>query len=962
VGVCLALLVALAAGSARAQAVQVVRGPYLQGVGSTRAVVRFKTNVPVSGAVRFARAPMPPSSLTSGPVATEHEIVLSGLDPGTLYGYALEGGGVQLSLSGPPPSFRTAPARASTAPVRILALGNGGIAPAQLRVVFDAHRAHLGSDPELLLWLGDAARTSDAAPPDLEAPFTQLAGPLRALPLWPVFSEADRALSSAGTQTGPFFERYSLPKAGELGGAPSGTEAYYSFDWGNVHVVVLDSAGTDVAPGSPMWTWLAADLARTEQDWRIAVVHHPPYARGDVDSDDPSQTEGRMAAVRENALPLLEAGGVDLVIAGYARSYQRSALLDGHYGSSSTLSPAMVLDGGLGSGGSQDGYRKATGSPPHDGALYAVAGSGSVTAGGSFDHPALVASRAELGALAIEIRGTRLEARFIRSDGHVPDRFVLAKGPQTDSDTDGIDDAADNCPWIPNPSQSDAWDGDEPGSDGVGDVCQCGDLDGDGQVSPADRAGIRQHLAKITTLTPDEVQACDLTPPYGSCDKRDLVTIRRFVLHAARAPTHCPLGGRPDPYSGLFAYAGDEHIHAALASDWQFIADPLHDPNVACAHQYKLPTEVYDLARANGLDFVVLSHHSGTIDESSGVAWWTNPSNPDLLSIGTSPLGFPLPGGGFASELQHLQAWARQRNDPGSFVALYGVEYTVSAPNAASCVAQGPRAPRCGGHKVAICPHDGIPTRCAPWGSTDCDRESKFYSFLRQNDCVGSAAHPNGSLPQDFNPLDASGDGYDPQSVMNYEFAPTMEFSGQVVANAPTGYNAVLQSGLRLGITVGTDTHNLPPYCAGSPTYNLPPGTWGRRVVCWADSLTRSGIVGSLRARRCYHVEAAAKPDVRFSIEDRPMGSELRRDEMVDPNLVRIRVATTAGGLLSTQYFQRMEIVHNGSIVLSQPCGSNSICALDQSLSVSDPRGYWYLRLARGTSTLMSVTSPIWID
>jgi hypothetical protein len=708
-----------------------------------------------------------------------------------------------------------------------------------------------------------------------------------------------------------------------------------------------------------MWTWLESDLAETEQDWRIAVMHHPPYARGDVDSDDPAQAEGRMAAMREQALPRLESGGVDLVIAGFSRSYQRSALLDGHYGGSTTLLPAMVLDAGTGSGGSEGIYRKDAGSPAHDGAVYAVAGSGSVAAAGPFDHPALVVGRAEVGALAIDIEGTRLEGRFIRSDGRSTDRFTLAKGAQTDADADGVDDAADNCPWLPNPAQQDGWNVGEPGSDGVGDACQCGDLDGGGALSQADLQTIRAHIAG-SAVTPGEVASCDVEPPRGVCDLRDLVRLRRALAQVTCPPTQCALAGRLDPYGGLSPYAGDEHMHAALAGDWRLIADPLYDPNVSCAHQHKLPTEVYDACRANGLDFCAISHHSNTIDSWLGVAWWTDPANPDLLGIGTDPNGFPLPGGGHTpSELEHLQAWARQRNDPGSFVALYGIEYTVNPPTGSTCPSLGARAPRCGGHKVAICPHTGVTRRCAP-ADPDCDSEADFYRYLRDFDCAGSAAHPSGAIPQDFNPLDETGDGYDAEAVMGYELSPNVEFSAQLAAGAPTGWNGVLQAGLRLGVVFGSDTHNGPTLCG--PFSNAPPGTHQRRMVCWADSLTRSGIVGAMRARRCYHVEAAAKPTVRFSIEDRPMGSVLRADELLDPASVRVRVATAGQGLFPSQSFDRFQLIHDGVAVLDQPCAASSVCTLDTALPVGDPRGYWYLRLLHGTATLMSATSPIWIE
>jgi hypothetical protein len=842
--------------------------------------------------------------------------------------------------------------------VRFVAMGDGGIQPALTPAAFQAYRAHMGLDPDLLLWLGDAPRASDAAPPDPEALFSGLAEPLRGVPLWPAFAAADALTSSAAAQSGPYFARFTLPRLGELGGAPSFTEAYYSFDWGNVHFVVLDSAGSDLSAKSPMWTWLAGDLARTEQDWRIAVFHHPPYASGDVDSDDASVGGGRLRDMRKRALPLLEAGGVDLVISGFSRSYQRSALLDGHYGSSGTLTPAMVLGAGTGSGGTEDIYRKGVGSPAHEGAVYALAGSASAVASGTFDHPALVVGQAAAGVLAVEIRRTRLQARFIRSDGQVLDRFTLAKGAQTDSDGDGMDDARDNCPWLPNPTQGDQWDVDESGADGVGDSCQCGDLTEDGRLSPADLLLLRQSLTGNGALTPGETAACDLTPPEGNCGLRDLTILRRSVYKAARAPTLCPLAGRPDPYSGLYAFTGDEHIHAALGWDWPIIADPLYDPNVLCAHEYKLPVEAYDLCRANGLDFCAIAHHSATIDTPQGLAWWTDPSNPDLLGIGTSPLGYPLPDGGFTtSELDHLRAWARQRNAPGSFVALYGIEYTVDAPVASRCLSLGPGAQRCGGHKVAVCPSERVLIGCSH-GDPSCDSEAEFYRYLQEYDCIGAAAHPSGSIPQDFNPQDAAGNGYDPESVMNYEFAPSAENSSQVVAGAPTGWNAVLQGGLRLGVAFGSDTHNVPPICGFNGT---PPGLAGRRMLCWADSLTRQGVVAAMRARRCYHVEAAARPTVRFSIEDQPMGGQLLQSEMADPTRVRIRVSTSGEGLLASQSLSSLEVIHNGTVALSSACGANSVCAVDTAVSTFDPRGYWYLRLLHN-STLMSVSSPIWID
>ena len=38
----------------------------------------------------------------------------------------------------------------------------------------------------------------------------------------------------------PYLNIFSLPTNGEVGGLPSGTEQYYSFDYANVHIVSLD--------------------------------------------------------------------------------------------------------------------------------------------------------------------------------------------------------------------------------------------------------------------------------------------------------------------------------------------------------------------------------------------------------------------------------------------------------------------------------------------------------------------------------------------------------------------------------------------------------------------------------------------------------------------------------------------------------------------------------------------------
>ena len=93
-----------------------------------------------------------------------------------------------------------------------------------------------------------------------------------------------------------------------------------------------------------MLTWLENDLAATRSDWIIATWHHPPYTKGSHDSD----AEGRLIEMRAHALPSWKSYGVDLVLTGHSHSYERSFLLQGHYGPSYTLQNSMIRDFGDG--------------------------------------------------------------------------------------------------------------------------------------------------------------------------------------------------------------------------------------------------------------------------------------------------------------------------------------------------------------------------------------------------------------------------------------------------------------------------------------------------------------------------------------------------------------------------------------------------------------------------------------
>jgi hypothetical protein len=102
---------------------------------------------------------------------------------------------------------------------------------------------------------------------------------------------------------------------------PGANHSWYSYDWGDAHVVVLDSE-QPTGSGSPQYAFLQQDLAAHQSAaWRIVAVQRPPYSSSSANSSSP--------AIRA-LVPLFQQQHVDLVLSGNSHNYERSQpLIDG---------------------------------------------------------------------------------------------------------------------------------------------------------------------------------------------------------------------------------------------------------------------------------------------------------------------------------------------------------------------------------------------------------------------------------------------------------------------------------------------------------------------------------------------------------------------------------------------------------------------------------------------------------
>ncbi len=403
------------------------RGPYLQMATPSSIVIRWRTSLMTNSQVLYGSSPDYLTQEAFNPTATtEHEVLVSGLSPGTKYYYSVGMAGELLSGADADHYFITPPVSGTPKPARIWVVGDSGTANADAAAVRDAYSAFTGNVPtDLWLMLGDNAYPDGTDSEYQAAVFDMYQDLLRTTALWSTLGNHDGHTADSKTESGPYYDIFTLPRNGEAGGLASGTEAYYSFDYGNIHFICLDSYETDRSTGGAMVTWLQYDLAATLQDWIIAFWHHPPYTRGSHNSD----RETELIEMRENVLPILEDAGVDLVLSGHSHSYERSFLLDGHYGNSSTLTEAMKKNGGDGRADGTGAYLKPSiGPAPHEGTVYTVAGSSGKISGGSLDHPVMYMSLNVLGSLVLDISGNQMDVRFLDNRGVLRDYFRVIKG------------------------------------------------------------------------------------------------------------------------------------------------------------------------------------------------------------------------------------------------------------------------------------------------------------------------------------------------------------------------------------------------------------------------------------------------------------------------------------------------------------------------------------------------------
>lgn len=429
----------------------VIRGPYLQTPTENGMIVMWRSNVATNSTVWYGTDSTQLNQTATGNNNTiNHTVQVTGLQPYTKYYYAIGdqsiyGGGNSQHF------FYTAPVIGSQDSIRIWSIGDFGKGNAGQISVKNAYLNWTGSKhTNVWLWLGDNVY-NDGKDSEYQDKVFGLAGfsdIFSWLPFMPTpgnhdYKEVWEESAFLGipysnipleNHQGPYFDIVDVPEQAEAGGYPSNLEVFYSFDYGNVHFISLNSevydflnTGTGI---QRMIDYIHDDLSQNTSDFTVAYFHQPPYTKGSHDSDAPQELV--MKTMREDVVPILESYDVDIIICGHSHVYERSFLIKNHYGNSGSWDPAtQLVNGTNGSMATGTPYVKEKFNQEHDGSVYVVCGhSGSENSDGSMNHPIFCQGdngAGVTGSFVMDVYRNRLDGKYLRSDGTIQDEFTLLK-------------------------------------------------------------------------------------------------------------------------------------------------------------------------------------------------------------------------------------------------------------------------------------------------------------------------------------------------------------------------------------------------------------------------------------------------------------------------------------------------------------------------------------------------------
>jgi len=285
----LMFMIAFLVLSSGAKALTFTKEPYLQHVTKNSIIICWETDEPFSAVVRYGDTKQLGQFIDIPGRETFHEVTLTGLKAATDYYFMVEAG--ELKYKG---KFRSAPN--SGDPFRMVIYGDFRVGPVENTLV----KRMIKKKPVVVVTLGDYL--SDGQEPTLWPHLFRTILPIaKKFPYYVSLGNHEKDSSM-------YFKYFAMP----------GNERWYSFDYGNIHFVALDS-NSPYRYNPEQKKWLKEDLKQArkniqETPFIFVYFHHPPFGTGKRHGD---------FELAQTWSPIFEKYKVDAVWCGHEHQYER---------------------------------------------------------------------------------------------------------------------------------------------------------------------------------------------------------------------------------------------------------------------------------------------------------------------------------------------------------------------------------------------------------------------------------------------------------------------------------------------------------------------------------------------------------------------------------------------------------------------------------------------------------------
>ena len=306
----------------------IVRGPVIESTTTTDTKIAWQTLKPTTSVVEYGPTTALGQQIESEILTTDHVLQLIGLKPNATYHYRVGGVAEDIPRFSKTTSFKTLK---PSGPVRLMLLGDSGsgnlLQHKFAKVIRD-------NQPDAILHAGDIVYNFKSGPPNYYPDFRHFSvyeEHMKSVPYFTTIGNHELYFGDTAYLNTFHLPTNNLPSLGlkppNLEYPFSGTEHFYSFDVGDVHVSVLYNpwyAFHNFSKDTNQLHWLTNDLATTSKPWKLLLGHFPVASSASHGwSDYNANALPDTIDFGNTIYPIVSKYKVDLMLAGHSHTFEK---------------------------------------------------------------------------------------------------------------------------------------------------------------------------------------------------------------------------------------------------------------------------------------------------------------------------------------------------------------------------------------------------------------------------------------------------------------------------------------------------------------------------------------------------------------------------------------------------------------------------------------------------------------